>query len=158
MTEMGKSLGGVWTFQDRGISSVFTSWGASGCMDCGWLLPARLEYRNYRWLACAVWLVDHGLDYSPPRVNEPAEEKEKGEEDMVRKQEEDRKGQTQRNTDNVLLRTRLGKNCWLRPWKSWLTARKQTHCQTNLFLLANHNSDMEKWFFPKQAWAPVKPS
>lgn len=60
-------------------------------------------------------------------------------------------------TVNVLLKTRSGRNRWLRPSKSWHTARKQTHCQTNLFLLANHNSHMEKWFYPKQAWAPVKP-
>lgn len=87
----GESLG-FHTFQDGGISPVFTSWGASGCMECGRLSPARLEYSNYRRLACTVWLVDHGLNYSPPGIYEPVEDEEKKEEVEVEQEEEEEGG------------------------------------------------------------------
>lgn len=89
-TEGGEIPWRIWTFQERSISPVFTHWEASGCMDLGWLKSARLENSNYRRLACTVWLVDHRLHYSPPRINEPAQSGSEGGEDC--KGEEDRKG------------------------------------------------------------------
>lgn len=65
-------------------------------MDCGRLSPARLEYSNYRRLACTVRLVDHGLDYSPPCVNEPKGREEKEGEDRWREGRKERKGRVRR--------------------------------------------------------------
>lgn len=53
-----------------GKSFVYLS---SECMEL--LMPARLKRSNYKRLACTVRLIDHRLDYSPPGVDEPAEDK-----------------------------------------------------------------------------------
>lgn len=134
---------------------VFTSWGASGCMECELLSPARLEYSNYRRLACTVWLVDHWLDYSPPGINEPVEDEERWEEEGWK--EEGGGERRQKKMSVYFSKQDQAKKKKKTPWKSWHTKQKQTHCQTTLFLLANQSSDMEKLFSPKQPWALLKP-